>query len=230
MKNTKFIIPILILLAYLSVANASVGEVAGALYFNFTNLNQPIVNRWTLVNTGNAPVNFTVILPKYDGSVLIIETNITNGTIPANSLKAILVTSELKQPADFNGMISASFSSGGNINLQMSKQIYINDLNKSQTPKILVNTTKTATNTTTKTATNMTPNMATNVTTTVPATTPATKPTTVLPSTAHTTTVPQAKGPTSGTSAPLIGAVVAIAIVIVVVLAYSRRGTRKVRR
>lgn len=233
MRNTKFIIPILILIAYSSVACASVGEVSGYLYFNFTNINQPISNHWTLVNTGNASVNFTIIPPKYDNSLILIETNITNGIILANSRQTILVTAKLLQPANFSGMIAALFPSGGNINLQISKQLYINDLNKSQTPKNAANTTKPLLNATTKTPSNAL-NIPANATTTIRATAPTTVlPTTALPTTTPTTTTLQAQGSTLSSNALLIGAGIAIAgIAIAAAVVYSMRGSgnRKRRR
>jgi hypothetical protein len=227
MKNMKFAIPILILIIYSSIASASVGEVAGYLYFNFTNVNQPIANHWTLVNTGNTAVNFNLIQPKYDNSVILITTNITNGTIPANSRQTILVTSELLQPANFNGMISALFPSGGNLNLQISKQIYINDLNKSQTPKNAAIITKKLNATTEAPATGQ--NSLANATTTVQTTASTTLlPATTLSTTAPATAVPQTRGITPVASDLLMGAGgLALAVTAIAVgIAYSKRGAK----
>lgn len=229
MRNTIFIIPILVLIAYSSVASASVGEVAGYLYFNFTNINQQISNHWTLVNTGNTAVNFTVIQPKYDNSVILITTNITNGIIQANSRQTIQVTAKLLHPAAFSGMISALFPSGGNINLQITKQMYLNDLNRTQNPNNLVNTNETTLNITTKAPANAGLNATANATTTLQTTVSTTiLPTTTLPATAPTTTAFQTQGLSPVESDLLItagGAAIAVAA-IAVGMAYSKRGAK----
>lgn len=108
------------------IASASVGEYAGFLYFNFTQTNQKLTSTWTLVNTGNTPVSFTVVLPSYNTSSLLIQTSVANGTIPANMNYPIQVSvTELAQ-THFSGSISAAFKNMGNLNLQIDKQMYVN--------------------------------------------------------------------------------------------------------
>ena len=110
----------------LGVVSASVGEYAGFLYFNFTKTNQTLTNTWTLVNTGNTSVSFNVMFPSHDASSFLIQTNVLNGTIQANSIYPIQVSITELSPSTFSGMLSAFFQGSGNVAVQIQKQIYVN--------------------------------------------------------------------------------------------------------
>jgi len=130
MKTTTFLITSAFLLCMVS---ASVGETTGPLNFNFTQTGQKMTDIWTLVNTGNTSVSFNVILPKFDNTTMLIWTNISSGTIPANSFFPIKVNATEFKASSFNGIISAMFKGSGNINVEINKNIYVTNANQKDT-------------------------------------------------------------------------------------------------
>lgn len=134
------LIPIILITMFFALSYAGVGEVSGQLNYSLT-AGQSQSLTWTLVNTGNTSASFNLILPKSDPN-FILEANVSNGTISPNSRFPINVRVELLNATEFSGILTASFQSTGNIQIQVSKKININIVNQAPTPSNSPNTTK----------------------------------------------------------------------------------------
>ena len=113
------------------ITSAAVGQVAGSLNYTFTQVGQPITHTWTLANSGNEPESFLISYTASNSFKL--QTNVANGIIPPNSEFPISIKINGISGNNFNGLLSASFTSNGNLLTVINKNFYITYAHESMT-------------------------------------------------------------------------------------------------